>query len=236
MSLYKDLFDQKAKVSFEHGLHHIYAFAFEDFKQILIELWQFNRPPDEERVKEIAADMMKNQRVDGFIYLATVNNKIVCYEGNHRREAIDHIPTSLQPIWVDMVWNTDDEFLKREFHRLNKAVSVPELYINTDLISVKVDIQDFVKQFCTEHPEHVSPKPKCQRPHFNRDVFTDEITRIIKETGIDVPTFRDRLQKLNEKNKHSDHSKLSEAIRKKCEKSGLWLFIHSTHLDTKDFV
>lgn len=236
MSLYKDLFDQKAKVSFEHGIHHIYLIAFEDFKQLLIELWKFNRPPDEGRVNEIAAEMMKQQRMDGCIYLATIHNKIVCYEGNHRREAIARVPTSLQPILVDMVWNADDEFVKREFMRLNKAVSVPELYINTELISVKADIQDLVKQICVAHPEHVSPKPKCQRPNFNRDVFTDEITNIIKETGIDVPTFQSKLQVLNDRNKHSDHSKLSEAIRKKCEKSGFWIFAYKMRLDTKDFL
>ena len=136
MSLYKDILAQKAKMSFEHGIHYLYLIAFEDFKQLPIELWKFNRPPDEGRVKEIAADMMKQQRMDGCIYLATINNKIVCYEGNHRREAIAHVPTSLHPILVDMVWNADDEFLKREFMRLNKAVSVPELYINTELISI----------------------------------------------------------------------------------------------------
>ena len=235
MSIFKDLLSQKAKVVLEHGSHFIYVIPLEVFRQLPIVLWKYNRPPDEKRVLDIEAEMQQSQRMDGCLYLASVNKELVCYEGNHRREALKRLH-DCQPILVDMIWETNDDVLKQEFARLNKAVSVPELYINPDLLSIKSDIQDIVKELCTKYPEHVSKTQKCQRPNFNRDNLTDQITRVIKEASIDIETFKDKLEELNEKNKTTDHSKVGAHMVKKCEKSGLWLFIHSTHLDTKDFL
>jgi len=235
MSIFKDLLSQKSKVAYEHGTHHIYLVPFDVFIQLPITIWKYNRPPDEKRVLDIENEMKQSQRMDGCLYLASVDNELVCYEGNHRREALKHLQTC-QPILVDMIWNADDDFLKREFARLNKAVSVPELYINTDLISIKSDIQDMVKELCIRYPDHVSTKQKPQRPNFNRDSLTDNITRIIKEASIDVETFKYKIDGLNEKNKHEDQSSLNPKMVKKCQETGLWLFIYSTHLDTKDFL
>lgn len=235
MSIFKDLLSQKSKVVCEHGSHYIYLVPFEVFVQLPITLWKYNRPPDEKRVLDIEAEMRQSQRMDGCLYLASVNNELVCYEGNHRREALKHLH-SCQPILVDMLWNVDDDLLKREFARLNKAVSVPELYINPNLISIKSEIQDIVKELCTTYPSHLSTKQRCQRPNFNRDNLTDQIIRIIKEASIDMDTFKSKLQELNEKNKNDDHAKHNPQMVKKCVESGLWLFIHSTHLDTKDFL
>jgi hypothetical protein len=235
MSIFKDLLFQKSKVACEHGSHFIYLVPFEVFTQLPITLWKYNRPPDEKRVVDIETEMKQSQRMDGCIYLASVNNELVCYEGNHRREALKHLQVC-QPILVDMIWNADDELLKREFARLNKAVSVPELYVNPNLISIKSEIQEFIKEICIRHPDHVSTKQKCQRPNFNRDNLTDQIVRIIKEANIDIDTFKYKIEELNEKYKHEDHSKLNPQMVKKCEKSGMWIFIHSTHLDTKDFL
>jgi hypothetical protein len=99
-----------------------------------------------------------------------------------------------------------------------------------------VILKNMVKELCIQYPDHVSTKQKPQRPNFNRDSLTDDITRIIKEASIDIETFKYKIDGLNEKNKHDDHSGLNPKMVKKCQETGLWLFIYSTHLDTKDFL
>jgi hypothetical protein len=197
MSIFKDLLSQKSKVAYEHGSHSLYLVPLDVFQQLPIEMWKYNRPPDEERVEEIVKEVRFHQRSDGCIYLALINNAIVCYEGNHRREALKRIPSTLcHPVLVDMIWNADDDMIKREFARLNKAVSVPELYVNPNLINIKSKIQDIVKELCATYPAHVSTKQRCQRPNFNRDNLTDQIVCVMKEASIDIDTFKAKLQEL----------------------------------------
>ena len=132
---------------YSHGFHQICIIPLDIFNGLPIKRWKHNRPPDKERVQEIHNYMIESKRVDGMIYLACVDKELVCYESNHRREALEGL-TDVQSILVDILWDATDEMVKTEFLRLNKAVSVPELYITDEPVADMDSILSARKVFC----------------------------------------------------------------------------------------
>ena len=215
------------------GRHTVYWVPFDVFQKLPIERWQYNRPPDEGRVAEIREWMRTSERVDGIIHLAAIGPKLVCYESNHRREAMEGL-TTLHNVLVDILWGATDEEVKREFFRLNKAVSVPDLYV-TEAPGVQLDeLRKAVDAFCENYKPLKVPTGRPQRPNFNRDMVTDEFYRMTQELKIGVPELMDRLMSLNAKLRARDRSKLAEKVIAKCEASGLWLFAWSAKLNSSE--
>jgi hypothetical protein len=204
----------------------VYVLPMEIFKQLDIKVWKFNRPPDMTRVEEIRETMKKNNRMDGMINLAYITNEgLVCYEGNHRRLALEGNDFV---VFLDILWDVTNEQVTEEFKRLNKSVSVPELYISETDATIRLEIEQFVSEFRKKFKDHESSSTKHSRPNFNRDNLTDQILRLHKELMIPISQVSARLYALNDKYSLRDKSKLSDSIKKKCEKSGLWLFAWST--------
>jgi hypothetical protein len=229
----KQLFDRPDISGGTHGSHSVYWVPVQVFNTLPIKRWKYNRPPDEDRVTEIRNHMLSSGRMDGIIYLACVNNDLVCYESNHRREALKNIPT-LATILVDVLWDATNETVKQEFIRLNKSVSVPELYLSDDPLKVQAEIREVVDQFCKNYKTHKVNTNKPQRPNFNRDNITDEFTRLIQECQIDVQELIVRLEAYNKRLMIKSKDKLSSKIIDKCTESGLWLFAWSTRIDEKE--
>ena len=219
----------------EHGSHAIYWVPLKTFNELPIKRWKFNRPPDEDRVIEIREYMKTSQRMDGIIYLAYVDNELVCYESNHRREALKGLET-IADILIDVIWGASDDLIKQEFVRLNKAVSVPKLYIDVNSEVYKATLWKVVDDFCKAYKSHVKPSDKPRCPHFSRDTLTEEFDRIIKEQNISIDTFVVKLTDYNKRLMLKDRSKLSKAIVDKCSSTGLWLFAWSTKLNDAEFL
>jgi hypothetical protein len=218
-----------------HGAHSVYWITSEVFNQLPIRAWKFNRPPDVDRITEINRHMNETKRMDGMIYLACVDNELVCYESNHRREALRGLD-GMEPLLVDIIWRATDEAVKEEFLRLNKAVSVPELYIAEEADVVITGIKDAVDKFCENYASHKVGSNRPQRPNFNRDTVIDEFYRIMKENRIGIDEFVIRLQRLNTEMAGRDKSKLAQKVIDKCEKSGLWLFAWSSKFNASELV
>lgn len=219
----------------EHGSHSVYWVPIKLFNTLKIKLWKYNRPPDKERVLEIREHMKKSGRMDGIIYLGYVDNQLVCYESNHRREALEGIDT-LADVLIDIIWNATDEILKEEFIRLNKCVSVPELYIEQKSEIDQHYLRKVVNAFCETYKTHKTSSGKPQRPNFNRDNLLDDIYRIVRDNNI---TIDDLMVKLTDYNKQlllKDRSALSQKIIDKCTSSGLWLFAWNSRLNESNFL
>jgi hypothetical protein len=219
----------------QHGTHYIYWIPVKVFNSLPIKLWKYNRPPDTDRVHEIHEYMKESKRMDGVIYLASISDDLVCYESNHRREALKGID-EMAMILVDFLPNATDTILKDEFTRLNKAVSVPELYFSQDPEQLFHDLKVAVDAFCETYKKHKVSTNKPQRPNFNRDIVMDEFYRTIKELHIDVEEFIKRLCQHNRRLMLKDKSGLSQKTIEKCNESGLWLFAWSSKLDAKDMI
>ena len=215
--------------SIDHqGEHDVCWIPANVFNQLPIRRWKFNRPPDEERVAEIHEYMKTSKRLDGIIYLACINNELVCYEANHRREAMKGIE-GLHNVLVDILWNATDEKVKEEFVRLNKSVSVPELYLGetTDVVE---EVRKLVDSFCKNYKKLKVNSSRPQRPNFNRDMITDEFTRIMREQNLTPIQFERWLTDRNRELTQQDRKGLTEKVISKCEESGLWLFARSSRL------
>ena len=213
---------------------NIYAIPHEIYHQLDIKTWKYNRPVDENRVEEIRQWNKEFNRMDGVINLAYIaGDGLVCFEGNHRRLALKDLPIT---VIVDIIWNVNDEILVHEFRRINKSVSVPDFYIVDTDKNVKEDIENFIKHFRKTYPSHETPCGRPQRPNYNRDGLTDQITRIHKESDVTTKELFERIYLLNHKYSEKSRTKLSAKIIEKCEKTGLWLFAFSSVLSVKDIL
>ena len=220
---------------YSHGSHQICIIPLDIFNGIPIKRWKHNRPPDKERVDEIHAYMTESKRLDGMLYLACVNKEMVCYESNHRREALEGL-TDVEPILVDILWDATDEMVKSEFLRLNKAVSVPELFVD-DTPMVAIDgLLEIRNKFCNAFKLNKVTTQNPQRPNFNSDGILSEFNRVMKENKIGPNELWLRLIRLNEEMSNRDRSKLSPKIIEKCERSQCWLFAWSRTLDAKELL
>lgn len=228
-------------------LHQMCLIPFDVFAKMPIRRWKHNRPADKERVAEICEFMRASKRVDGLIYLAGIGQDLVCYESNHRREALEGIArdgiADFRPILVDVIWNASDELITTEFFRLNKAVSVPDLYIApTDVgDGVGINAYDRVQQliaardlFCSKYSAVKVTTNNPHRPNFNSDKLLDDLARVSNSNKISIPEMMSRLDLLNAKLARSDHSKLAQKVINKCEKSGCWLFAVNSRLNPDD--
>ena len=211
---------------------NIYAIPMDKFRSLFVKPWKFNRPPDMTRIPEIHSWMKQFRRMDGVLNLAYIQDDgLVCFEGNHRRLALDGLDI---PVIADIVWDATDESVRHEFFRLNKAVSVPELYVSETSPAMRVELEEAVAKFRKKYSAMESTAGKPQRPNYNRDNLTDELVRLQRELVIPVGELMIRLYALNETYSSKDKSKLSEKMRQKCENSGLWLFAWSSSIPTKD--
>jgi len=220
----------------EHGSHHVYWVPLHIFNELGIERWKYNRPPDTDRVAEIHAFVKQSGRVDGMMYLACINKKLYCYESNHRREALVGI-TEVAPILVDIMWDATHEQTKAEFLRLNKAVSVPELYVTDDPVADMDSVLAARKAFCEKYKALKVSTGRPQRPNFNSDNLLDDFNAIIKEHKISAEEMMRRLDNLNVRLSHkATDSKLTDKVKDKCMGAGLWLFAWSGRINPKDVV
>ena len=235
MSYIKKFLDENAKGG-QHGSHYIYWVPPNVFDELNIERWKFNRPADQDRVKAIHEYMKISKRVDGMIYIAMIDNKLVCYDGNHRREALKNVP-NMNQILVDVLWIADDKIIGEEFRRLNESVSVPEFYNAVEADNAfRESIRSAVDMFCKNYKDHKVTSKNPHRPNFNRDVFCDDFYRIMNELNIGVEELMGKLTRLNQEMMNRDKGTLPEKVVSKCEKSGLWLFAWSSRLNSVELV
>lgn len=221
----------KEKTSMEQqGSHSVYWMPIAIFSQLSIKRWKHNRPEDPIRIAEIREWIQQSKRIDGVIYLACIENELVCYESNHRREALKGVE-GVHNIFVDILWNATDEDVKQEFLRLNKAVSVPELYISDEPVVGISELKQFVDTFCRNYKKLQVSSNRPQRPNFNRDMVTEELYRILKEKKWSLDELTQNLTNLNREMSMRDKSRLSPKILQKCEESGLWLFAWSSKIE-----
>ena len=215
--------------------HYTYWVPQTIFNELSIKRWKHNRPPDKERITEIQSFMNHSKRMDGMLYLACINKELVCYESNHRREALVGLE-GMHPILVDILWDATDESVKAEFLRLNKAVSVPELYVSEDTGIDTGDLIEMRNAFCAKFKLAKVSTGRPNAPNFNSDMILDEFHRLMKETKLTPNDLWDKLIHLNQQMSTRDRKKLTPKIIEKCERSGLWLFAWSRRLNASELV
>lgn len=218
----------------DNGNHSIYLIDWQLIKAF-IKKWSRNREPDQGRIDEIIHFLNSDGYIPSLIHLAELEDEgLVCYDGNHRREAFNK-STESRKVLIDIIHNATQKEVIECFKNINKSVQVPELFFQESVtIKIREEILGLVKQYETNFKEFLSTSARCRTPHFNRDTFIDNIFHIWKEYNgkYTIGEISALLIKLNEAYKDGKigkcHSIYSEKIIDKCKKVGLWLFIDKT--------
>ena len=115
--------------------------------------WKGNRPSDETRYPEIKETIERNRKVDGIIYLAKLDGKWVCYDGNHRLECLRSLSYEDKSFYilVDLLENCTEKDVINKFKILNQSIPVPEIHFyddeNEEELNRKKTVEYIVKYF-----------------------------------------------------------------------------------------
>jgi hypothetical protein len=219
------------------GEHTIYKMTALKLIQLAgdgdLRTWSKNRPPDDIRITTIREYQQKTGHVSGVIHLAyIIGEGLVCFEGNHRRMSL--VP-EIQTVIVDILWDVSQDRVVKEFTAINQAVSVSSLYTDIDFdATARFQIQDFVNKLGLRFKAFLSPNSRPNRPNFNKEVLSENISQIWKTLGCSVKDLIEAIERLNDNYSIQDHSDIkSPKILEKCTTGGLWLFAIDSQLNRK---
>jgi hypothetical protein len=198
-------------------------------------MWSKNRPCDRERVNELKKYIENNGYVDGFIYFANISGEgLVCYDGNHRREALMELNKSYK-IMINVLEEPTFEYLSNKFVSLNKCVPVTELFLDTSKSEdTKKKVIDVTNHFCLKWKQHRKTTPNPNRPNFNRDQLQSKIVNILDyfNISLDNITYDLIIYYINEFNKQIENRKFSikctKSMLEKSMQSGCFLFLEKS--------
>jgi len=199
--------------------------------------WKYNRPSEENRIKEINEYLNKYGKVEGIIYVAEIIEdkeiKYVCYDGNHRREALV-LNDKTYDILVQVMWDVKFEKIKEHFINLNKGNPVPELYLvkddNLEMEKLKNKIHNVVKKISQTWPKNQSTSKSPKRPNYNRDKLVEQLYNYLTNNNFEYneEELFTAIIDLNNNYKnghHINHTKYPGKIIAKCRKTGCYLFL-----------
>lgn len=158
--------------------------------------WERNRPEDPIRVKAIQAynNKFNITFADGIVY--------AWYDGEHYRiyDGWTRYCAASESMKFFLSVNTTEfeQDIIHHFIALNSAVPVPSLFMeDTDAKKRKL-VTAVVDHFCETYPQFLSASKRPQRPNFNRDTFTEQLTSALD--ALDINNFdKDRIIHLVEK-------------------------------------
>jgi len=211
---------------------------------MLTENWEFNRPADMDRVNQIKVTIDLNKEVGDPIHLADLEgkDKLQCWEGNHRRNA--YILYANEIINNDLASNDDNVFilawvhttltlneLKEKFIILNSGNPVPELYTSHSILNDELriaSIKNIVNKLVTDKnfKKHKSTSNNPRKPNFNITDLSNNLLKRLENIEFNEEQVYRKIIELNEQYKNNQPfiSLLSESSKKKCSKTGCYLF------------
>lgn len=215
----------------KQGRHITFLLDWNVLKPI-VKKWSRNRDPDMTRVQDLLIHISNNGYFPPVLHLAEVDGEgLVCYDGNHRREALNAISNPPKVI-IDLMTRASQEDVYKAFEALNKSVQVPALYLDESMNhNVKDDLLCIVRKYESKYRQHVSSSARCHAPQFNRDHFLDNLYNIWCQLDgrMSVQELEHSLETLNKLYSQQrickTHDKYREKVVQKCKESGLWLFI-----------
>jgi len=162
-----------------------------DFLAKYTDIWYRNRYPDTERVHEIMKSIKKENEIDNRIYLALIKDrphedKLLCFDGNHRREALIRMyRMDGFTCWVDLdiLIDVSDAEVISAFRRINQAVNLPDAYLEDDPSPVQ-PCEEFVKQFMEKWPGIIVDRKSTRAPYCTKNQLIDLVHPFIRESNL----------------------------------------------------
>ncbi len=225
-----ELFNKIGKLLYVDGTHYVYSLNWPTIAKFC-KKWSRNREPDMKRVTEMIAYHKKGGYIPRHIHLAHILEEgLVCYDGNHRREVFEKIGDVT--CIVDVMFNATQESVYKAFDDINKSIQVSAIHLIIDE-TVKTDIENLVYHYTVTYPTYVSTSARCLAPNFNRDRLSENLYDVYQsfDGRVSIEEIACMLDVLNNANKSglfNPHDKYNRKVLNKCEKGGLWLFLEKT--------
>lgn len=207
-----------------------------DFLVQYTDIWYRNRYPDTERVIEIMKSIEYEGEPDNRIYLALLNGgkKLMCFDGNHRREALIRLyHTKNYVCWVDIdvLIDVEDIEVIDAFRRINMGVSVSPIYIEEMQYDANIPITKTIVYTCEEFIDKFNKKWNCvivdktktRVPYCTKNRFIELIRPYIRVYSSD--TLIECFCVINEENKDYVDTNQIDTITSRVCKNNIACFI-----------
>jgi hypothetical protein len=197
-----------------------------DFLYYYTDMWYRNRNADTDRVTQIMRSIEKEGEVDNRIYLAhiqdcPVQNRLLAFDGNHRREALIKLfLLKRKTYWVDLdiLTNVRDKEVIEAFKRVNQSICLPDAYIeydneaeadtedkepypNDDIMNNPIAKSEYwIQQVRERWPRIILDKNRTKIPYCTKNDFATFLMDYFKYGGKDTELMV-RLELVNEENK-----------------------------------
>jgi len=196
-----------------------------DFLYYYTDMWYRNRNADTDRVTEIMRSIEKEGEIDNRIYLAhikdcPVQNRLLAFDGNHRREALIKLfLMKRKTYWVDVdiLMNTSDKQVIEAFKRINQSICLPDSYMEYDNETTEDEDKEsypdeditknpvskaeyWIQQVRERWPRIIVDKHRTKIPYCTKNDFANFIMDYFKHGGKDTDLMV-RLELVNEENK-----------------------------------
>ena len=210
----------------------------------LLKAWSKNRQLDNTRVNELSRHLKQGGWVPPTIHVAHIPVEgLVCYDGNHRREAYRQISPCFEnkTIILDILKKPTEIY--KCFNDINKSVPVAQidLLMDNDFVKIRHELDNLVKKYEKTYSSFVSTSSRCNTPNFNRDNFKDQLFQYIqnKEYQINIQIIEEALNYLNNAyakdiRSGADVKNLRATVLKKCREENLWLFAWKRDIPFED--
>jgi hypothetical protein len=162
-----------------------------DFLVSHTDIWYRNRYPDNDRVTDIMKSIELEGEPDNRIYLALITGipKLMCFDGNHRREALIrlyHLKNFTCWVDLDILMNVEDTDVVNAFRRINLGVSVPDVYIETNETehtngTIVYRCEEFIKEFKIKWNFAIVDKNKTRAPYCTKNNFIELIIPFLEK-------------------------------------------------------
>jgi hypothetical protein len=197
-----------------------------------IDNWEGNRPPDMLRIPDIKNLLLRQDYVDGTIYLSILqDNTLVCYDGMHRLTALKELykETDRQlyhNITINILPRYDKEFISRKIREINECKPIPIITSMFDPLIIKLyEITSIIQ---TKYSKMFSSSKSPRLPNEFRDNFIEKM-RVVLETLELTDRHNDTIiNLLNNYNNYIKNNKSQLSLKpkqlQKCEKNDCFLF------------
>lgn len=207
------------------------------------EQWKYNRNLSNEKIQSIIDNIKDKTILDTvlhFMYVKDDKERLICFDGNHRREALILLNKKYGInigvccyIYICSNINNVDREIVDKFKIINQMTPIPDIYNDiienldsigdNNLLNRKNIIETIFNKYKKEYKSFYSVNAKCRRPNFNETTFKDLCNNLKFKSEIEL---EQELCKLNE-DKQRYRSKLcsSNNIIAKCETQKFYLFI-----------
>jgi hypothetical protein len=227
------IFESVGKKIYDINGHKGYAIKWISLTPY-VKKWSYNREPDLKRVEELIIHHLNGGYIPPLIHLAEMTGEgIVCYDGNHRREAFNYINDKEFVCIVDVMFSATHSDVYKSFNNINKSVQLPAIYIDEldDTCGIKTEIIQLVMEYEMKYKPFVSTSSRCHAPQFNRDSFIDNIYNIYMSFSgtVTIKQLNEIFSMLNIEYQNGrmcrPHECYKKIITDKCRKYNFWLFI-----------